>query len=67
MVFLRGQRALISRQDAEAFKTSRVVTILDIDYDDSIYPYRVEFSDGTHRWIKKEALRPIKGNCAKVV
>ena len=67
MVFLVGQKALVPRHVAEMFRTSRVVTIAEIDYYDSLYPYRVEFSDGIQHWVGKNALSPIKGSRAKVV
>ena len=67
MAFSVGQKALVPRHFAEAFNTSRVVTIVEIDYYDGIYPYRVEFSDGIEHWVKRDELSPIKGKCAKVV
>ena len=67
MMFLRGDKALISSQIAESLNVSRIVTVAVVDYDDRIYPYRVEFSNGARRWVTSEALHPIKKNCAKVV
>ena len=57
MMFSRGDKALILDQ---------IVTIVVVDYDDR-YPYYVEFSNGVRRWVPREALQPIKKNCAKVV
>ena len=67
MMFLRGDKALISSRIAESLNVSRIVTIAVVDYDDRIYPYRVEFSNGAMRWVTREELRPIKKNRAKVV
>ena len=67
MAFLVGQKALAPRHLAEMFNTSQVVTITEIDYYDSIYPYRVEFLDGSRCWVGRKALSPIKGSRAKVV
>ena len=58
MMFSRGDKALIS---------SQIVTVVTVDYDDRIYPYRVEFSNGAMRWVTKEDLHPIEKNRAKVV
>lgn len=66
-MFLRGDKALISSQIAESLKVSRIVTIVVVDYDDRIYPYRVEFSNGAMLWVAGEELQPIKKNRAKVV
>lgn len=66
-MFLRGNKALISSQIAESLKVSRIVTIVVVDYDDRIYPYRVEFSNGAMLWVTGEELQPIKKNRAKVV
>ena len=66
-MFLRGDKALISSQIAESLKVSRIVTIAVVDYDDRIYPYRVEFSNGAMLWVPREELQPIKKNRAKVV
>ena len=66
MMFLRGDKALISSRIAESFNVSRIVTIVVVDYDDR-YPYRVEFSNGAMRWVTGEELQPIKKNRAKVV
>ena len=67
MMFLRGDKALISSRIAESLNVSRIVTIAVVDYDERIYPYRVEFSNGAMRWVTREELRPIKKNRAKVV
>lgn len=67
MMFLRGDKALISSRIAESLNVSRIVTIAVVDYYDRIYPYRVEFSNGAMRWVTKEDLQPIKKNRAKVV
>ena len=67
MMFLRGDKALISSRIAESFNVSRIVTIVVVDYDDRIYPYRVEFSNGAMLWVTGEELQPIKKNRAKVV
>lgn len=67
MMFLRGDKALISSQIAESLNVSRIVTIAVVDYDDRIYPYRVEFSNGAMHWVTGEELQPIKKNRAKVV
>lgn len=67
MMFLRGDKALISSRIAESLNVSRIVTIAVVDYDDRIYPYRVEFSNGAMRWVTREELQPIKKNRAKVV
>lgn len=66
MMFLRGDKVLISSQIAESHNVSRIVTIVVVDYDDR-YPYRVEFSNGARRWVTREELQPIKKNRAKVV
>ena len=66
MMFLRGDKALISSRIAESLNVSRIVTIVVVDYDDR-YPYRVEFSNGAMRWVTREELQPIKKNRAKVV
>lgn len=66
-MFLRGDKVLISSQIAESLKVSRIVTIVVVDYDDRIYPYRVEFSNGAMLWVTGEELQPIKKNRAKVV
>ena len=66
MMFLRGDKALISSRIAESFNVSRIVTIVVVDYDDR-YPYRVEFSNGAMRWVTGEELQPIKKNRARVV
>ena len=66
-MFLRGDKALISSQIAESLKVSRIVTIVVVDYDDRIYPYRVEFSNGAMLWVTGEELQPIKKNRVKVV
>ena len=66
-MFLRGDKALISSQIAESLKVSRIVTLVVVDYDDRIYPYRVEFSNGAMLWVTGEELQPIKKNRAKVV
>ena len=57
-MFSRGDKVLISGQ---------IVTVVAVDYDDRIYPYRVEFSNGARRWVTEEELQPIKKNRAKVV
>lgn len=67
MMFLRGDKALISSRIAESHNVSRIVTIVVVDYDDRIYPYRVEFSNGAMLWVTGEELQPIKKNRAKVV
>ena len=67
MMFLRGDKALISSRIAESLNVSRIVTIAVVDYDDRIYPYRVEFSNGAMSWVTREELQPIKKNRAKVV
>ena len=67
MMFLRGDKALISSRIAESLNVSRIVTSAVVDYDDRIYPYRVEFSNGAMRWVTREELQPIKKNRAKVV
>ena len=67
MMFLRGDKALISSRIAESLNVSRIVTIAVVDYDDRIYPYRVEFSNGAMLWVTGEELQPIKKNRAKVV
>ena len=67
MMFLRGDKALISSRIAESHNVSRIVTIVVVDYDDRIYPYRVEFSNGAMLWVTGEELRPIKKNRARVV
>lgn len=67
MMFSRGDKALISSRIAEPFKTSRIVTVVGVDYYDIIYPYRVELSNGVRRWVTKEALCQIEKRCAKVV
>ena len=66
-MFLRGDKALISSRIAESLNVSRIVTIVVVDYDDRIYPYRVEFSNGAMLWVTGEELQPIKKNRAKVV
>ena len=66
MMFLRGDKVLISSQIAESHNVSRIVTIVVVDYDDR-YPYYVEFSNGVRRWVPREALQPIKKNRARVV
>lgn len=66
-MFLRGDKALISSRIAESLNVSRIVTIAVVDYDDRIYPYRVEFSNGAMLWVTGEELQPIKKNRAKVV
>ena len=66
-MFSRGDKALISSQIAESLKVSRIVTVVVVDYDDRIYPYRVEFSNGAMRWVTGEELQPIKKNRARVV
>ena len=66
-MFLRGDKALISSRIAESHNVSRIVTIVVVDYDDRIYPYRVEFSNGAMRWVPREELRPIEKNRARVV
>lgn len=66
-MFLRGDKVLISSQITESFMTSRIVTIVTVDYYDRIYPYRVEFSNGLRQWVAKESLRPIEKGSAKVV
>ena len=58
MMFSRGDKALIS---------SQIVTVVTVDYCDRRYPYRVEFSNGSMRWVTREDLRPIEKNRAKVV
>ena len=58
MMFSRGDKALIA---------SQIVTVVVVDYDDRIYPYRVEFSNGAMRWVTKEDLHPIEKNRARVV
>ena len=67
MMFSREDKALISSRIAESLNVSRIVTVVVVDYDDRIYPYRVEFSNGAMRWVTKEDLRPIEKNRAKVV
>ena len=67
MMFSRGDKALISSRIAESLNVSRIVTVVVVDYDDRIYPYRVEFSDGARRWVTREDLHPIKKNRARVV
>ena len=67
MMFLRGDKALISNQIAESLKVSRIVTVVTVYYYDRICPYRVEFSNGARRWVTIEELRPIEKNRAKVV
>lgn len=66
-MFLRGDKVLISNQIAESLKVSRIATVVTVDYDDRIYPYRVEFSNGARRWVTREELHPIEKNHAKVV
>ena len=67
MMFLRGDKVLISSRIAESLNVSRIVTVVVVDYDDRIYPYRVEFSNGAMRWVTKEDLHPIEKNRARVV
>ena len=67
MMFSCGDKALISSRIAESLNVSRIVTVAVVDYDDRIYPYRVEFSNGVRRWVPREALQPIKKNRARVV
>ena len=67
MMFLRGDKVLISSQIAESLKVSRIVTVVTVDYYDRRLPYRVEFSNGAMRWVTGEELQPIKKNRAKVV
>lgn len=67
MMFLRGDKVLISSRIAESLNVSRIVTIVVVDYDDRIYPYRVEFSNGAMRWVPGEELHPIEKNRARVV
>ena len=66
MMFLLGDKVLISSQIAESHNVSRIVTIVVVDYDDR-YPYYVEFSNGARRWVTREELQPIKNNRARVV
>ena len=66
-MFLRGDKVLISSQIAESLNVSRIVTVVVIDYDDRIYPYRVEFSNGARLWVTRKELHPIEKNRAKVV
>ena len=66
MMFLRGDKVLISSRIAESLNVSRIVTIVVVDYDDR-YPYYVEFSNGARHWVTREELQPIKKNRAKVV
>ena len=66
-MFLRGDKVLISSRIAESLNVSRIVTVVTVDYYDRIYPYRVEFSNGSMRWVTGEELQPIKKNRAKVV
>lgn len=66
-MFLRGDKVLISRRIAESLNVSQIVAIVVVDYDDRIYPYRVEFSNGARRWVPREELRPIEKNRARVV
>ena len=66
-MFSREDKALISSRIAESLNVSRIVTVVVVDYDDRIYPYRVEFSNGAMRWVTKEDLQPIKKNRARVV
>ena len=58
MMFSRGDKALIS---------SQIVTVVTVDYCDRMYPYRVEFSNGSRQWVTGEELQPIKKNRARVV
>ena len=67
MMFLRGDKVLISSRIAESLNVSRIVTIVVVDYDDRIYPYRVEFSNGAMRWVTGKELHPIEKNRARVV
>ena len=66
-MFSREDKALISSRIAESLNVSRIVTVVVVDYDDRIYPYRVEFSNGAMRWVTREELQPIKKNRARVV
>lgn len=66
-MFLRGDKALISSRISESFDTSRIVTVVIVDYYDRMYPYRVEFSNGARQWVAEESLRPIEKVSAKVV
>ena len=65
-MYLRGDKALISSRIAESLNVSRIVTVVVVDYDDR-YPYYVEFSNGARHWVRKEELRQIKKNRARVV
>lgn len=62
MMFLRGDKALISSRIAESLKVSRIVTVVGVDCYDRTCPYCVEFSNGARRWVRKEALRQIEEN-----
>lgn len=66
-MFLRGDKVLISSQIAESFETSRIVTVVTVDYYDRMYPYRVEFSNGFRQWVAEKSLRPIEKGSARVV
>ena len=66
MMFLLGDKVLISSRIAESLNVSRIVTIVVVDYDDR-YPYYVEFSNGARRWVTREDLHPIEKNRARVV
>ena len=67
MMFLRGDKVLISSRIAESLNVSRIVTVVVVDYDDRRLPYRVELSNGARRWVTGEDLHPIEKNRAKVV
>ena len=67
MMFLRGDKVLISSRIAESLNVSRIVTVVVVDYDDRRLPYRVELSNGARRWVTGEELHPIEKNRAKVV
>lgn len=67
MMFLRGDKVLISSRIAESLNVSRIATVVVVDCYDRIYPYRVEFSNGAMRWVPGEDLRPIEKNRARVV
>lgn len=67
MMFLLGDKVLISSQIAESLNVSRIVTVAIVDYYDSFYPYLVEFSNGLRQWVAEKSLRPIEKNRARVV
>ena len=67
MMFLRGDKVLISSQIAESLKVSRIVAVVTVDYYDRRLPYRVEFPNGARHWVTREELHPIEKNRARVV